>query len=208
MEAVEAEKAMLEKRLLKANSETDAWRRKSAEFEVDLMTASKVKDEAVHAATRAERKCNQATAALSGVQEQANQATDGQTVAEVHVLSSLAELESAEASLEARQTTIELLIEELAKLRTEHDGSLQLDGDGSALEEAARYVRLVMLPRAAALHEQQKLEALRRESAEAKQLQREQRERDKGPRPTRKSMAEQASLASRLSEPKTPPPGA
>jgi hypothetical protein len=140
MEAIEAEKNKLERNLLKANSETAAWRQKAGALEMELMTVGKVKDEAVYVATKAERKCAEATSALSGVQEQALQEQQAKIVATVHVAIGLSELKKMELSLEEEQLVAESVMDELSRLLAERDGI--------TVEAAARSVRQLAVQRA------------------------------------------------------------
>ena len=150
MEAIEAEKNKLERNLLKANSETAAWRQKAGTLETELMTVGKVKDEAVYVATKAERKCAEATSALSGVQEQALQEQQAKMVATVHVAIGLSELKKVELSLEEEQLVAESVMDELSRLLAERDGI--------TVEAAARTVRQLAMQRASEMAKERQAE--------------------------------------------------
>lgn len=131
------EKSALERKLLKANSETEAWRQKAStsmhtlrssradvgacalvlcfvcsqasSLEIELMAAAKIKDEAVVSASHAERKCHEATAALGGAQEAASLATEGKLLAEVRALIGVAEIGNAELETEEGRALIKVM---------------------------------------------------------------------------------------------------
>ena len=168
VDKVLGENDKLRRELLKANSETSAWRKKAGDFEADLASAATTKEQAVNAAAKAEALADEATAALSGVEDRALIAEDEAKRGEVHTATVVAEVKRAEMSVDQAL----MVIDELTKLKAAAEGTTP-EAASRAIKEA---MRQRMEEKAA---EQEAAERLAAEKAAERESKQKLRDREK-----------------------------